>query len=104
MDTGCAFVKKFLTLKRGMTDADAGDSVQIPFCRFEFLRQRRRQCRPAECGEALDLGIIGHRHDAGENGHANADRARFGDEIKIVTVLEKELGGHKRRACIHFAF
>src|ERR1043166_4802143 len=60
--------------------------------------------RAAHGGKFFDLRDVGHRHDAGNDGDADAKAAGAFDEIEEAAVVEVELGYDELGAGIHFVF
>src|SRR5215217_774206 len=68
-------------------------------------RSRRRARRggggAAHVGDALDLGGVADGHEAGDNGHADADGAGADDEIEVEGIVEEELRDKEVQAGVH---
>ena len=84
--------EEFAALARGPVDAVTQDGFGIVGDRVEFDVHLFGDGRAAHGGEFLDLGDVGDGHDAGDDGHGDADVAAAIHEAEEMGVVEIELG------------
>src|SRR5262249_24088672 len=89
MDARRAALEELDALHGGVCDAKLEDGVGVVLIALELQAQPHRNRRAAEAREALDLLEAGDRHDAGDDGHANARRLRPLHEVEVKGVVEK---------------
>ena len=64
---------------------------QIVAIAFQLLSQPARDFGAAGVGEARQLHVVADRHDAGNDGDADAERARVFDEVEVGVGVEEIL-------------
>ena len=87
--------EEFAALARGPIDAVPEDGFGILGNRVEFDVHLFGNGRAAHGGEFLDLGDGGDGHDAGDDGHGDADVPAAIDEAEEDGVVEVELGDNE---------
>jgi hypothetical protein len=93
--------EEFAALAGGPVDAVLRDGVGIVGDGVEFGEHLFGDDRAAHGGEFLDLGDVGHGHDAGDDGHGDADFAAAFDEPEEIVVDEANLRDDDIGAGIH---
>ena len=77
---------------RGHLDADPADLGRIFGHGLQTGGQVGRELGARQGGEARHLGVVGHRHDPGQDGPVDAEGPEVVDEAEIVVEPEEELG------------
>ena len=95
---GRALGEQVGALERGVGDAEVGHrsgwSARRPSSRTQVARDRGA----AHAREALDLLVVGDRHDPRDDRDVDADVARAGDELPVDRVVEEQLRDQEARA------
>jgi CheY-like chemotaxis protein len=84
-------------------EAEGADRVGIVAEAFELAPHPARNLGAAGVGKARQLGKAGDRHDAGDDGDRDAERARLGDEVLVGVGVVEILGDRRVRAGIDLA-
>ena len=94
--------KQFFALASGPVHAVLDDGVGVAGDGVESGKHLLWDDRAAHGGEFLDLGDVGDRHDAGNDGHRDADFPAAFDEAEEAGVVEEQLSDDEVGARIDF--